>query len=144
MLRISKMLCDQVDPTCDPVFYRARCRSVDAHGGPLTPLGEFRIDWMQACSAAKLGEMVGPEGKRRYSRLIFHNLRRSGVRRLIRSGVDEHTAMAISGHKTRGIFARYNIVSLDDLKAATKKLDAQLAVSEPEQRASAATPELAN
>ena len=46
------------------------------------------------------------------------------MRQLIRSGVDEHPAMAISGHKIRSIFSRYNIESLDDLKAATKKLDA--------------------
>jgi hypothetical protein len=53
--------------------------------------------------------------------------------------VDEHTAMKISGHKTRSIFARYDIVSLDDLRAATRKLDAHLAV--PEQSASAPEPE---
>ncbi len=143
MLCISKVLRDQQDPTCDAVFYRERRRNVDGPGGPLAPLGDFRLDWMQACCAAKLGEMVGPEGKERYSGLIFHDLRRSGVRQLIRSGVDEHTAMKISGHKTRSIFARYDIVSLDDLKAATKKMDAHLAVPEPEQ-ANAPTPELVN
>jgi integrase len=138
MLRISKVLRDLQDPKCDSVFYRAR-RGLDGPGGPLAPLGDFRIDWMQACCAAKLGEMVGPEGKQTYRGLIFHDLRRSGVRQLIRSGVDEHTAMKISGHKTRSIFARYDIVSLDDLRAATRKLDAHLAV--PEQSASAPEPE---
>lgn len=86
---------------------------------------------MDAC------EKAGPPG------LLFHDLRRSGVRQLIRSGVDEHTAMAISGHKTRSIFARYNIVSLDDLRAATRKLDAHLAVPVSEQ-ASAPMPETVN
>ena len=65
---------------------------------------------------------------------------------LVRSGVPERTAMAISGHETRSIFDRYDIVSLDDLKAATKKLDAHLsapAVPTPEQ-ASAPTAEAIN
>lgn len=144
MLRVSKVLRDQQDPTCNAVFYRARRRNVDGEGGPLAPLGDFRSDWMAACCAAKLGEMVGPEGKQTYKGLIFHDLRRSGVRQLVRSGVDEHVAMKISGHKTRSVFARYNIVSLDDLKAATKKLDVHLAVPDPEQTAAAPTPELVN
>jgi integrase len=90
----------------------------------------FGKQWTEACEKAGLPD------------LLFHDRRRSGVRQLIRSGVDEHTAMAISGHKTRSIFARYNIVSLDDLRAATKKLDAHLAV--PEQQAAAPAQELIN
>jgi integrase len=120
MLRVSKVRRDQVDPTCDAVFFRER-RKNDCPGGPLVQLGDFRRDWMDACEKAGLPE------------LLFHDLRRSGVRMLIRSGVDEHTAMRISGHVTRSIFARYDIISLDDLRAATKKLDAHLAVPEPEQ-----------
>lgn len=54
---------------------------------------------------------------------LVHDLRRSGVRNLIRAGVDEHVAMSISGHRDRNVFRRYNVTSVDDQRAALRRVD---------------------
>jgi hypothetical protein len=70
---------------------------------------EFRKAWRRACRhAGRVG-------------LLLHDLRRSDVRSLIRSRTPEGVAMKISGHKTRAIFDRYNIVSEADLREAAKR-----------------------
>lgn len=75
------------------------------------PVKDFRKLWHTVCERAGVPD------------LLFHDLRRTGVRNLRRLGVAESVAMRISGHKTSAVFKRYDIIDEADLKDAVTRLD---------------------
>jgi integrase len=131
MLRILR----RQDPQSEFVFTR--------HG---KPVGSFRKAWSRACIDAGLAKFLCrtckseldskrvcptcgvkiPVSQAVYKGVLFHDLRRTGVRNLVRAEVPERVAMTISGHKTRAVFERCNIVSGRDLKDAGRKLETYL------------------
>jgi integrase len=99
-LQMAKAARDESFPTCRWVFHRkgSQIKSIQA-------------TWR------KVTEACGLEG------LLFHDLRRTAVRNMVRAGIPEKVAMQITGHKTRAIFDRYNIVSDRDLSEAAAKME---------------------
>jgi integrase len=91
----------QFKVVCPRVFHRSG-----------RPIKSFRVAFRSACVEA------GCPGR------VLHDFRRTAVRNLVRAGIPERVAMQMTGHKTRSVFERYNIVSAGDLREAAKRLDA--------------------
>lgn len=92
------------------VFFRmvAKGRGGEKHPKRIT---SFIKAWRTACIAASC------PGR------IPHDFRRTAVRNLVRAGIPERVAMKLTGHKTRSVFDRYNIVSDGDLASAAARLE---------------------
>jgi integrase len=81
-------------------------------GGLKISYTAFWLRWRRAAATAGLA------GK------LFHDLRRTAIRNLVRAGAPETVAMTISGHRSRAVFDRYNISSDTDRRAALKAVSA--------------------
>ena len=95
------------------------CPYVFQHQGqPLSDHGRWEAAWFRA-------KLPTRETKKGWigAAKIFHDLRRTAVTNMIEAGIDEKTAMQISGHKTREIFDRYNITSRKRVAAAMVIMD---------------------
>ena len=79
------------------------------------PIRRWRTAWRTACQAAGVPTR------------FLHDCRRTAARNLIRANVPERVAMLLTGHKSRAIFDRYNIINEQELLDAGDQLVAYLA-----------------
>lgn len=89
------------------VFHRVSRGQVDR------PIKDYRALWSLACKDAGL-----IAGRLKPGGVTPYDLRRTGLRNIVRATGSERAAMAYSGHKTRRTFDRYNIHSDEDQRGA--------------------------
>ena len=70
------------------------------------PVRRWRTAWRTACQATGVPTR------------FLHDCRRTAARNLIRASVPERVAMLLTGHKTRAIFDRHNIINEQELLEA--------------------------
>jgi integrase len=90
-------------------------------------VGDFRKAWKTAC------KLAGVPGR------LVHDLRRSSIRDAVRGGTPERIVMQKSGHKTRAVFDRYNIVSEADLRNEQERTETYRRALEEKQMQSGST-----
>jgi integrase len=101
--------------------------SVDGHlfcrdDGKRIPTGSWHETWRVATAAA------------RSPGVLFHDLRRTVVRRMEIAGIPRKVAMAWVGHRTEGIYQRYSITTEADLVAAAQTTVRLLGGKDPDNR----------
>ena len=77
---------------------------------------DFCKAWRTACRQA--GIPAGAHHGR-----VFHDLRRTTARNLLRAVVPDRIAMAIMGHKTRAIYDRDKIVDEEDIRRGMRRAE---------------------
>ena len=97
------------DPTSPLVFHRDGIT-----------IRRWRTAWRTACQSAGVPTR------------FLHDCRRTAARNLIRANVPERVAMLLTGHKSRAIFDRYNIIHEQELLDAGDQLVEYLAQQAPD------------
>ena len=122
----SKTLVGRILPISHPIAEAlARRRARRDPDSPLVfhrdgiPVRRWRTAWRTACQAAGVPTR------------FLHDCRRTAARNLIRASVPERVATLLTGHKTRAIFDRYNIINEQELLEAGDPLVASLAQHAP-------------
>ncbi len=122
VIHFQRAMRDSKFPSCPWVFFGETGEKIkDLRGAWETAclqagLCETRTDEQGNTVKDKKGEPVRVPNK------LFHDFRRTAVRNMVRAGIPERVAMMISGHKTRSVFERYNIVNEEDLRKASQRI----------------------